>query len=390
MRVSTWALLIIILCLLAAVRTSDVRHTAAFVSQVHHSLTTPSVRFPRVIDSAGLLPVWEADRLEDYLRRVREESGVDVRLLFLAHKPDVPLSEYGVRAMRTMGVGEKDDKRGVLILADGESQQFRVEVGPGLEGVLPDAFISFVVNEHVVTLFKAGDPNLGIRLLLYMIHHRIREAILGEEYDPRPLKFVSDPHRLAAGAGASTWAPLDHRYDAFLTSPTDSAVAHYFVPQPTPEAARLRYLELLALPRYYPNVSLLTEESQRYMATLPMSRAFMSYLLYGWYGREITVDVRGDLALIIYTNTPFSSPHYLRRGPDGWQLDIIAEMRNSLEVTGGEFTWLVRDSGDDFSQRFADRTIKIRKWLRIRGGDNRELRTGYWARHPKEPRRSSR
>jgi len=56
-------------------------------------------------------------------------------------------------------------------------------------------------------------------------------------------------------------------------------------------------------------------------------------------------------------------------------------MRNSLEITGGEYTWLLRDSGDEYSRRFADRTIKIGKWHRVRGGDNRPLRTGYWARH---------
>ena len=383
MRVSTWALLLFVgICMLAGIRNSAVSNSvpAPRASRLHPR-AVKAIRFPRVIDSAGLLPAGEAVRFEDYLRRVREESGVDVRLLLLAHRPGIPLSEYGLRAMRTMGIGEDDDRRGVLILADRESQQFRVEVGPGLEGVLPDAFVSYLVNEHVATLFRAGDPNVGIRLLLFMIHRRIRDAILGEEYDPRPVTFIREPHRLAGGAGASTWAPLDHQYQAFLTSPTDSAVAHYLVPQPTPEAARLRYLELLALPRYYPDVSLLTEESQQYMRGLPMSRAFKAYLLYGFFGRQTSVDVRGDLALIYYTDTPFISPHYLRRGPAGWQLDIIAEMRNSLEVTGGEYTWLLRDSGDEYSQRFADRTVKIGKWHRVRGGDNRPLRTGYWARH---------
>jgi hypothetical protein len=339
-----------------------------------------ALRFPFVIDSAGLLPQGEGARLEDYLRRLREESGVDVRLLLLTRRPGVTLSDYGYQAMRTLGVGERDDRRGVLILADRESQQFRVEVGQGLEGVLPDAFISYLVNEHVATLFRAGDPNIGIRLLLFMIHRRIREAILGQEYDPRPVTFIREPHRLAAGAGASTWAPLDTQYQAFLTSPTDSGAARYFVPQPTPEAAHLRYLELLALPRFYPYVSLFTPESQRYMASLPMSRAFMAYLLYGMIGHRTKVDVRGDLALVYYTDTPFISPHYLARGPDGWQIDIMAEMRNSLEVTGGKYTWLVRDSGDEFSRRFADRTIKLGVWHRIRGGDNRALRIGLKAR----------
>lgn len=386
MRITDRVLLALIaICLLVGIRTSAARsrrHKAAYRP------APPVVRvasYPRIIDSIGLLPRWEVGRLEDYLRRVREESGVDIRLLFLAHRPGIGLGEYGVRAMRTMGVGDHDDRRGVLVLADGESREFRIAVGPGLEGVLPDGFLSFVVNEHVVTLFKAGDPNLGIRLMLYMIHHRIRYAILGEEYDPRPVRFIQDPHRLASGAGASTWAPLDRQYNAFLTSPTDSAVARYFVPQATPEEARNRYLELLALPRFYPFVSLLTPESREYLSRLPWSRGFQAYLLYDWYGRKVAVDVRDSLALIYYTDTPFVSPHYVRRGPTGWQMDIMAELRNSLEVTGGEYTWLLRDSGDDFSKAFADRTIVIRQWHRIRGGDNRPLRTGYWARHEGRP-----
>jgi uncharacterized protein len=383
MRTPTRFLLLILgLCLVAAM--SDSRRSARHKQTSSKATrTAAAIRFPRVIDSAFLLPPGEAARLDDWLRAWREETGTDVRLLFLAHKPPIPLSEYGVRAMRTLGVGEKDGRRGVLVLADKESQQFRIEVGPGLEGVLPDAFISFVLNEHVVPLFRAGDPNLGVRLALFIIRRRIRDAILGEEYDPRPITYIGEPHRLAGGAGAATWAPLDHQYQALTTSyTTDSAVADYFVPQPTPEAAWQRELELLALPHFYPFVTLYTPESQQYMAGLPMSNGFKSYLLYGIFGRKIGVDVRGDLAMIYYTDTPFISPQYLRKGPNGWQLDVIAELRNSLEYGGSDYTWTLRDSGDDFSQRFADRTIKIRSSIyRVRGGDNRRLRTGYWARH---------
>ncbi len=148
----------------------------------------------------------------------------------------------------------------------------------------------------------------------------------------RPITYIRDPHRLAGGAGASAHTPLDHQYQAFLTSPTDSAAAGYFVPQPTPEAAHERFLELLALPRFYPFVRLLTTESQQYMNSLPMSNGFRAYLLYGSFGRKVGVDVRGDLAMIYYTDTPFISPNYFRRGPDGWQMDIIAELEKQSGV----------------------------------------------------------
>ena len=95
MRVSDWVLLtIVLICLLMGIRTTAERNSARV------SRAATMVRYPRVIDSIGLLPPGEAGRLEDYLRRLREESGVDVRLLFLAHKPDV--AKYGVRAVRIL------------------------------------------------------------------------------------------------------------------------------------------------------------------------------------------------------------------------------------------------------------------------------------------------
>jgi hypothetical protein len=81
--------------MLAGIRNSAVTNSVR-VPRVssQHPRAVKAIRFPRVIDSAGLLPAGEAVRFEDYLRRVREESGVDVRLLFLAHRAGIPLSEY--------------------------------------------------------------------------------------------------------------------------------------------------------------------------------------------------------------------------------------------------------------------------------------------------------
>ena len=86
-----------------------------------------------------------------------------------------------------------------------------------------------------------------------------------------------------------------------------------------------------------------------------MSRAYNDYILLGEYGQAYAVTERGDLALLAFTTTPLVSPHFFRRTPAGWQMDIDAEIRNTREYVGGPYSWGIRPSGDDFARTFADR-----------------------------------
>jgi tetratricopeptide (TPR) repeat protein len=63
---------------------------------------------------------------------------------------------------------------------------------------------------------------------------------------------------------------------------------------------------------------------------------------------------RGDLAILFFTNTPLVSAHLFRRFPDGWRLDIAAEIQDTREFVGGPFTWGMMLTGDDYSSAFSD------------------------------------
>ena len=145
---------------------------------------------------------------------------------------------------------------------------------------------------------RAGDcdgrrrqrPNLGLRLTLFILEARIREATLGDGYDPKPV-------------------------------------------------------------------------------------GYSEYILYLEYGRAHEVDVRGDLALMVFTTSPLASPHFLRRTAAGWQMDIWAEVHDTRNYIGGAYTWGFNATGDDFSRAFADRLLLVGAVPRIAGGDNRTLPT---------------
>ena len=159
----------------------------------------------------------------------------------------MPLESYALKTMRERGIGRETGARGLLIVYDTSRRAMRVEVGPRLQGVLPDAFAGYLMREHVQAFFDDRRPEIGLRTTLFMVHWRIRMARLGREYDPAFQEYVRDVRRLASGGGASAALGASGTLAGFINRSGDSAAQAYFVPQPSVEQVRRRYHEWLAL-----------------------------------------------------------------------------------------------------------------------------------------------
>jgi hypothetical protein len=340
---------------------------------------------PRVTDEVGLLREELRVRHEEMLQALFDESGVDLRLVLVAGTGEESLEQYAVRRARDLGAGRKSGGRGLLVVYDSTRHELRIEVGPALQGILPDGFVGFVVREHARAFFEGGDPELGLRLAVRILHWRIRDAQLGGEYDPSLEGYVRDVRRLAIGGGASNPVGSATGRRPRLRDETLASDSARFTPQPTVKAAHDRFLEWLALERHVASAPLFTPSSQQYLAALPLTRAYKAGWLAMEYGQRYAVDERGDLALLYFTGTPLISPHFFRRTEAGWQLDIQGELRNTMEAIGGWYSWILLDSGDEYGRAFVDRWMPFDDagfgtYYRVAGGDNRRLVTRWGAR----------
>jgi uncharacterized membrane protein YgcG len=328
----------------------------------------------RVYDHAGVLDPAELPLLNQYLQQIRDESGADLRFL-LVDSVQGSLEAFALRQARALGVGRETDRRGALFVYDVREHRLRVEVGPNLEPIFTDLFVSYLMREHVRSFFAAGSPTLGLRLTLFMLHARLRRAALGEDYDPRAAEFVEERNRLALGGGATAVMPVTGGRADFANADAQALEVGYFAAQQSVEAAYLRYLEWLRWPAYLPKVPLFTPESQAYLSKLPMTLPYKDYILLLEYGRPHLVLERGDLALMYFTDDPLPCPHFLRRGSMGWQMDIVAEVQHTRNFAGGPYTWGMLEADDDFTKAFGDQLLAVGPVLRVRGGDNRALPT---------------
>ena len=73
------------------------------------------------------------------------------------------MEEYATQVFREFGIGDKNKNNGLLLLLALEERKFRVEVGYGLEGVLPDAKTGRIQDEYIIPYLKNDNWNEGIK-----------------------------------------------------------------------------------------------------------------------------------------------------------------------------------------------------------------------------------
>ncbi|REC32646.1 hypothetical protein CF160_09450 [Enterococcus pseudoavium] len=85
--------------------------------------------------------------------------------------PELPRGEdiesYANKIFNQLGIGDKNENNGVLYLVALDEREFRLEVGYGLEGLIPDGKADDIIsNEDVVDAFKDEDYDRGINQVL--------------------------------------------------------------------------------------------------------------------------------------------------------------------------------------------------------------------------------
>lgn len=230
-----------------------------------------------------------------------------------------------------------------------------------------------MMNDHARAFFEAGKLAAGLELTVRVLHHRIRSAVLGRRFDPRILEFIAKHRHLSGGAGASAAVSLGIRADPFVHDRLDAKARPRFAAQPSPEHTQLRYLEWVARGQFDPDVGIFTVESRGFLLRFPMTRAYFDWILLHQHGRAYAVDRRGDLALIYFTDDPFPAPRLLRRVAPGWQLDVVAAVRDVRLLTHASYNWEWVGVDDDYSRAFATRIASVNGVRRIVVGDNRPL-----------------
>jgi uncharacterized protein len=109
----------------------------------------------------------------------RETSNQVLVAVFPKMESDSDVADYTQRVAQSWGVGQQDRRNGaVLFVFTGDRKMF-IQVGYGLEGVLPDITAFDITERHIKPRFKANDYEGGLATGIDLMMKAIRGEYKG-------------------------------------------------------------------------------------------------------------------------------------------------------------------------------------------------------------------
>jgi uncharacterized protein len=117
----------------------------------------------RVNDFANVIdPATEAE-IDRQLDQLEQKTTSEIAVATIRSLDGMASTDYANRLFKEWGVGQAKLDNGVLVVIAIDDRDMAIEVGYGLEGVLPDGLAGQVIREDFTPRFKQGDYSGGIR-----------------------------------------------------------------------------------------------------------------------------------------------------------------------------------------------------------------------------------
>lgn len=113
-------------------------------------------------DYAGVVNQKSANQIIALGNELEKQTGAQAIVVTVTTLEGVPIEDYANTLFRKWGIGQARKDNGLLILLAVNDKQWRVEVGRGLEGVLPDALTNRVMMALGKNDFIAGKYGQGL------------------------------------------------------------------------------------------------------------------------------------------------------------------------------------------------------------------------------------
>jgi uncharacterized protein len=115
-----------------------------------------------VTDTANFLSPQTVAALDSRLAAYEQGTGHQILVYIGTTTGRAPIEDWTVRAFEAWRVGRPGVDDGLVLFIMAQDRRLRIEVGYGLEGQVPDAIASRVINQVIVPRIQAGDPNAAV------------------------------------------------------------------------------------------------------------------------------------------------------------------------------------------------------------------------------------
>jgi len=149
-----------------------------------------------VVDLANVLNRGDQAKIASSLLQFQQKYGPQLQVLVVPSLEDETIEGYSIKVVDKWKLGAKGKDDGVLLLVATENRKVRIEVGRGLEGVLPDVIAGRIIRTGIIPFFKQGQTGAGILVGLGMIAESV-----GGKLEDVPAPRLHKTKRSSGGLG---------------------------------------------------------------------------------------------------------------------------------------------------------------------------------------------
>jgi uncharacterized protein len=137
-----------------------------------------------VTDTANFLSPGAVRSLDVRLAAYEQATGHQLIVYIAPTTGDDPIEDWAVRAFAKWKVGRKGLDDGLALFIMPQDHKMRIEVGYGLEAVVPDAIASRVINEVMAPRIQAGHNDDAVTAAI----DSLTQTIGGQAGEPPPTR----------------------------------------------------------------------------------------------------------------------------------------------------------------------------------------------------------
>ena len=126
-----------------------------------YALEVPPRPKGRVSDYTGTLTAADTGALESTLAEFERATTNQIAVLLIPTLAGDSLEDYSIRLAEKWKIGQEGRDNGVILLVVTQDRKIRIEVGYGLEGVLPDSLAGDIIRRVIAPKFRQGRFQTG-------------------------------------------------------------------------------------------------------------------------------------------------------------------------------------------------------------------------------------
>lgn len=136
-----------------------------------------------VCDPDNILKAEERDSADFYLRRLQTECGVQTVFIVVNNVKDGDCFRMAEDVGNKYGVGDKKNRRGLVIVIAVQDRRYFIAPGKGLEAELTDVECDDIARQCIVSNMKVNDTDEAVLSTVKALYSKFKTGSTGLGYD---------------------------------------------------------------------------------------------------------------------------------------------------------------------------------------------------------------